>query len=221
MRYLISYSPQGVSGAGWHRLDVRVKGRSATVKARPGYFADWRVSRAMIFSLMPRLSKVRLPSSRADRAESAAQLLRRFCGTAFTSRSAVSIPLACRRQRPSCRAKGRVARSCLTFAADVRDHLAVESMIDETARREGGLDILVNNAGIGWFGSVEVSGPRRLAPGDRYEHHRRVQLLQGVDPSSATPWRRLDHQHQQPRRIESVRGRCVLLRVKSRTRRLQ
>jgi Ca-activated chloride channel family protein len=40
MRYLISYSPQGVSGAGWHRLDVRVKGRSATVKARPGYFAD-------------------------------------------------------------------------------------------------------------------------------------------------------------------------------------
>ena len=40
MRYLISYSPQGVSGAGWHRLDVRVKGRSVTVKARPGYFAD-------------------------------------------------------------------------------------------------------------------------------------------------------------------------------------
>jgi VWFA-related protein len=39
MRYLISYSPEGVSGAGWHRLDVRVKGRSATVKARPGYFA--------------------------------------------------------------------------------------------------------------------------------------------------------------------------------------
>jgi len=40
MRYLISYSPQGVSGAGWHRLEVRVKGRGATVKARPGYFAD-------------------------------------------------------------------------------------------------------------------------------------------------------------------------------------
>ena len=46
----------------------------------------------------------------------------------------------------------------LTFAADVRDHLAVESMIDETARRQGGLDILVNNAGIGWFGSVESQG---------------------------------------------------------------
>lgn len=46
----------------------------------------------------------------------------------------------------------------LTFAVDVRDHLAVESMIDETARRQGGLDILVNNAGIGWFGSVESQG---------------------------------------------------------------
>ena len=39
MRYLISYSPQGVSAAGWHRLEVRVRGRRLTVKARPGYFA--------------------------------------------------------------------------------------------------------------------------------------------------------------------------------------
>jgi VWFA-related protein len=39
MRYLISYSPQGVAAGGWHRLDVRVKNRRATVKARPGYFA--------------------------------------------------------------------------------------------------------------------------------------------------------------------------------------
>ena len=39
MRYLISYSPQGVSASGWHRLDVRVRGRGITVKARPGYFA--------------------------------------------------------------------------------------------------------------------------------------------------------------------------------------
>jgi 3-oxoacyl-[acyl-carrier protein] reductase len=46
----------------------------------------------------------------------------------------------------------------LTFAADVRDHLAVESMIDETAGRHGGLDVVVNNAGIGWFGSVESQG---------------------------------------------------------------
>src|SRR5262245_11317398 len=43
----------------------------------------------------------------------------------------------------------------LTFTADVRDHLAVESAIEETVRRLGGLDILVNNAGIGWFGTVE------------------------------------------------------------------
>jgi VWFA-related protein len=38
-RYLISYSPQGVSPGGWHRLEVRVRNRAASVKARPGYFA--------------------------------------------------------------------------------------------------------------------------------------------------------------------------------------
>jgi VWFA-related protein len=38
-RYLISYSPTGVSKDGWHRLDVRVKGRRVTVKARAGYQA--------------------------------------------------------------------------------------------------------------------------------------------------------------------------------------
>jgi NAD(P)-dependent dehydrogenase (short-subunit alcohol dehydrogenase family) len=46
----------------------------------------------------------------------------------------------------------------LTFAADVRDQLAVQSMVDETVRRLGGIDILVNNAGVGWFGSVESQG---------------------------------------------------------------
>jgi NAD(P)-dependent dehydrogenase (short-subunit alcohol dehydrogenase family) len=62
------------------------------------------------------------------------------------------------------RAEAELARGAmkgarlLTFAADVRDHLAVESMIDETARREGGVDILINNAGIGWFGNVEGQG---------------------------------------------------------------
>jgi len=43
----------------------------------------------------------------------------------------------------------------LTFTADVRDHLAVDSVVEETVRRLGGLDILVNNAGVGWFGTVE------------------------------------------------------------------
>ena len=38
-RYLLSYSPAGVSQEGWHQLTVRVKGRSATVRARPGYLA--------------------------------------------------------------------------------------------------------------------------------------------------------------------------------------
>jgi Ca-activated chloride channel family protein len=38
-RYLISYSPTGVAKDGWHRLDVRVKGRRLTVKSRAGYQA--------------------------------------------------------------------------------------------------------------------------------------------------------------------------------------
>jgi Ca-activated chloride channel family protein len=38
-RYLLSFSPTGVSTTGWHRLDVRVKGRRATVKTRDGYQA--------------------------------------------------------------------------------------------------------------------------------------------------------------------------------------
>jgi VWFA-related protein len=38
-RYLLSYTPSGVTKGGWHRLDVKVKGRRATIKARPGYLA--------------------------------------------------------------------------------------------------------------------------------------------------------------------------------------
>jgi Ca-activated chloride channel family protein len=38
-RYLVSYSPRGVSKTGWHRLDVRIRNRSVTIKARPGYLA--------------------------------------------------------------------------------------------------------------------------------------------------------------------------------------
>ena len=38
-RYLISYSPTDVAKDGWHRLDVRVKNRRVTVKARAGYQA--------------------------------------------------------------------------------------------------------------------------------------------------------------------------------------
>jgi VWFA-related protein len=36
-RYILAYSPQGVPADGFHRLDVRVKRRGMTVKARPGY----------------------------------------------------------------------------------------------------------------------------------------------------------------------------------------
>jgi VWFA-related protein len=38
-RYLVSYTPKGVAKDGWHKLDVRVKNRRTTIKARPGYLA--------------------------------------------------------------------------------------------------------------------------------------------------------------------------------------
>ena len=36
-RYILAYTPTGVPSGGFHRLDVRVKRRGLTVKARPGY----------------------------------------------------------------------------------------------------------------------------------------------------------------------------------------
>lgn len=38
-RYVLSYTPQGVSASGWHPLSIRVKSRGATVRARLGYEA--------------------------------------------------------------------------------------------------------------------------------------------------------------------------------------
>ncbi len=39
-RYVLGFTPQGTGrGNGWHRLQVRVKGRNVSVKARPGYDA--------------------------------------------------------------------------------------------------------------------------------------------------------------------------------------
>ena len=38
-RYLLSYSPTGVTKPGWHKIEVRVKRRGVTAQARPGYFA--------------------------------------------------------------------------------------------------------------------------------------------------------------------------------------
>ncbi len=38
-RYLVSFQPRGVSSTGWHRLEVRVKGKRGTVRARAGYHA--------------------------------------------------------------------------------------------------------------------------------------------------------------------------------------
>jgi len=38
-RYVLSFTPRGVSSTGWHRLQVKVKGRRATIVARQGYTA--------------------------------------------------------------------------------------------------------------------------------------------------------------------------------------
>jgi VWFA-related protein len=38
-RYLLSFTPRGVASTGWHRLEVRVKGRRVNVSARAGYQA--------------------------------------------------------------------------------------------------------------------------------------------------------------------------------------
>jgi Ca-activated chloride channel family protein len=39
-RYLLSFVPQNVARAGWHKLEVRAKRRGLTVKARAGYFGS-------------------------------------------------------------------------------------------------------------------------------------------------------------------------------------
>lgn len=38
-RYVISYTPHGVATAGWHKVDLHVKGRRASIKVRAGYLA--------------------------------------------------------------------------------------------------------------------------------------------------------------------------------------
>jgi VWFA-related protein len=39
-RYLVTFVPQGVAPAGYHRLEVRVRGGGLVVHARPGYLRD-------------------------------------------------------------------------------------------------------------------------------------------------------------------------------------
>ena len=39
-RYVLSYSPTGVSSTGWHRLEVKLKSKGGKVTARRGYFAE-------------------------------------------------------------------------------------------------------------------------------------------------------------------------------------
>jgi Ca-activated chloride channel homolog len=40
--YLITYTPRSVTESGWHKLDVRVKRKSAKVRSRPGYLRNSR-----------------------------------------------------------------------------------------------------------------------------------------------------------------------------------
>jgi Ca-activated chloride channel family protein len=39
-RYVLSYSPTGVSPTGWHQISVKLKTKAGTVTARRGYFAE-------------------------------------------------------------------------------------------------------------------------------------------------------------------------------------
>jgi VWFA-related protein len=39
-RYVLTYQPDRVAGAGWHRIDVRLKGKNGRVTARRGYFVE-------------------------------------------------------------------------------------------------------------------------------------------------------------------------------------
>ena len=36
-RYVLAYTPRAVDAAGWHPIEVKVKGRRAEVRARRGY----------------------------------------------------------------------------------------------------------------------------------------------------------------------------------------
>ena len=38
-RYLLSYSPRGVSSDGWHRIEVKIKDRRGAARVRAGYMA--------------------------------------------------------------------------------------------------------------------------------------------------------------------------------------
>jgi hypothetical protein len=37
-RYLLTYTPQGVTSPGWHPLKVKLQRGRADITARPGYF---------------------------------------------------------------------------------------------------------------------------------------------------------------------------------------
>ena len=38
--YVLTYTPEGVTRRGWHKLQVDVPGRRVTVRARSGYYVE-------------------------------------------------------------------------------------------------------------------------------------------------------------------------------------
>ena len=39
-RYVLTYTPRGVDGAGWHQIDLRLKSKKGTITARRGYVGE-------------------------------------------------------------------------------------------------------------------------------------------------------------------------------------
>ena len=37
-RYILRYEPRGVERDGWHRIDIKLRGRKGDLQARPGYW---------------------------------------------------------------------------------------------------------------------------------------------------------------------------------------
>ena len=107
------------------------------------------------------------------------------------------------------------------LAGDVRREGDARAMVDEAARRFGGLDILVNNAAVGILVETADMTGDQWRETHRDQPERRILLHPRRDSAPALPRRRLDHQYQQPgqpqpvppgRRLFSHEGRAQCLR---------
>jgi NAD(P)-dependent dehydrogenase (short-subunit alcohol dehydrogenase family) len=77
---------------------------------------------------------------------------------ALTARSKRSLEEVAARIKENASAKASHSTpEILTFALDVQDHAAVESMVSSVVASKGRIDLLFNNAGSGQQGSVDLS----------------------------------------------------------------